>query len=95
MSLKKTTTASSNRIDSGPGQVLDLDEMHANEGKDGQIVSSDMDVAAQYADRLGEEAYTKKEARSLLWKIDLRLIPILFLNISLPSVDKITTCKHR
>jgi MFS transporter, ACS family, allantoate permease len=53
-----------------------------------------MDVAAQYANRLGgQDAYTKQEARWLLWKIDLRIIPVLFFNVSLPAVDKVTTCK--
>jgi hypothetical protein len=53
-----------------------------------------MDVAAQYANRLGgQDACMKQEARWLLWKVALRMVPVLFFNINLPAVDKITTCK--
>ena len=77
--------------------TLDKEAMEAkNEPKDvssGQVQHhSDEDVAAAYADRLeGENAYTRKEERRLRWKIDLQLCFILFLNISIPAMDKITT----
>jgi hypothetical protein len=88
-SLKKTMITSSNQIDSEPGQVID-----ESNAVDGKFALSDMDVAAQYATKLGgQDAYTKQEARWLLWKIDLRIIPVLFFNVSLPAVDKVTTCK--
>lgn len=53
---------------------------------------SDGDIAAAYADALdGENAYTAAEATRLRWKMDLRLVPILWLNITLAAMDKVTT----
>ncbi|KAH6665077.1 putative allantoate permease [Halenospora varia] len=58
----------------------------------GQVYSSDEDIAAAYADRLeGENAYTRKEEKRLRWKLDMRLVPILWLNITLSAMDKVTT----
>lgn len=55
-------------------------------------VSRHRDVAADLAERfVNEPPYSRKEESKLLWKIDLRLIPLLFLNLSLPSVDKLVT----
>lgn len=67
-----------------------------NDSKDvsqGQVFNhSDADVAAAYADRLdGEDAYTAAEESRLRWKLDLRLVPILWLNITLSAMDKVTT----
>lgn len=53
---------------------------------------SDADIAAAYADRLeGENSYTAAEEKGLRWKLDLRLVPILWLNITLAAMDKVTT----
>jgi ACS family allantoate permease-like MFS transporter len=53
---------------------------------------SDADIAAVYADRLdGENAYTAQEEKRLRWKLDLRLVPILWLNVTLSAMDKVTT----
>jgi hypothetical protein len=59
----------------------------------GHIFShSDEDIAAAYADKLdGENAYTVQEEKRLRWKLDLRLVPILWLNITLSAMDKVTT----
>lgn len=67
-----------------------------NDSKDyseGQVFNhSDADIAAAYADKLdGENAYTSAEAKRLRWKLDLRLVPILWLNITLSAMDKVTT----
>lgn len=60
-------------------QVLsaaDVEETHSV--KMGEV-SSDVDVAAAYAHHLsGENAYTRKEATRLRWKLDLRLVPLLW-----------------
>lgn len=46
-------------------------------------VTSDVDVAAAYAHHLnGENAYTRKEATRLRWKLDLRLVPLLWCKYS-------------
>jgi len=53
---------------------------------------SDGDIAAAYANELYEEnAYTAAEEKRLRWKLDLHLVPILWFNISLSALDKITT----
>lgn len=63
--------------DVGPGEVFD---------------HSDADIAAAYADRLdGENSYTAREEKRLRWKLDLRLVPILWLNVTLSAMDKVTT----
>lgn len=50
------------------------------------------DVAAAYAGQLeGENAWTRKEQVRLRWKIDLRLIAILWFNVTLGAIDKVTT----
>jgi hypothetical protein len=55
-------------------------------------VNSDEDIAAAYANRLeGEKAYTRKEETRLRWKLDLRLVPMLWFNITLGAMDKVTT----
>jgi hypothetical protein len=60
---------------------------------EGQVFNhSDADIAAAYADKLdGENAYTSAEEKRLRWKLDLRLVPILWLNITLSAMDKVTT----
>jgi ACS family allantoate permease-like MFS transporter len=66
-----------------------------NDPKDvfhGHVLGDDVDIAAAYADRLdGENAYTRKEEVRLRWKLDLRLVPILWLNTTLGAMDKVTT----
>jgi ACS family allantoate permease-like MFS transporter len=55
-------------------------------------IDSKADAAAAYANRLdGEGAYTNEEATRLRWKLDLQLVPILFFNITLSAMDKVTT----
>jgi hypothetical protein len=80
-------------------QKMPLDDkevMQADDSKDisnGQVLNDrDVDVAAAYADKLdGEGAYTAKEEKRLRWKLDLRLVPILWFNITLVAMDKVTT----
>ena len=65
-------------VDIGNGQILAVDR--------------DLDIAAAYASRLeGEGSYTTKEETRLRWKLDLRLVPILWFNVTLSAMDKITT----
>lgn len=50
-----------------------------------------LDEAAAFAQTLeGDIAYSKKEEKSLRWKIDLRLIPILWFNVTLGAMDKVS-----
>ncbi|KAF6813218.1 MFS allantoate transporter [Colletotrichum sojae] len=49
------------------------------------------DIAAHLADQFAAEPdYDRREEVKLRWKLDFRLIPILWLNITLPAMDKIT-----
>lgn len=54
--------------------------------------TTDLDVAARYAGQMtGENAFTLKENVRLRWKLDLRLVPLLWFNITLGAMDKVTT----
>ncbi|KPM41402.1 hypothetical protein AK830_g5188 [Neonectria ditissima] len=60
-------------------------EMHDHDGRE-------VDIAAKYANQLtGESAYTNKEWLRLRWKLDLRLVPLLWFNVTLGAMDKVTT----
>src|SRR6187402_1589175 len=65
----------------------------ARDVTEGQMFNhSDGDIAAAYADKLdGENAYTLAEEKRLRWKLDLRLVPILWFNVTLAAMDKVTT----
>jgi ACS family allantoate permease-like MFS transporter len=59
---------------------------------DGKAMTGDVDIAAGYADKLeGENAYTTKEWTRLRWKLDMRLVPLLWFNVTLGAMDKVTT----
>ncbi|KAI1333755.1 putative allantoate permease [Xylariaceae sp. FL0016] len=51
------------------------------------------DVAAAYTSYFegADDFYTRKEEKSLRWKLDRRLIPILWFNIILGATDKVST----
>ncbi|KAK8044157.1 transporter [Apiospora rasikravindrae] len=52
-----------------------------------------VDVAAQYANHFtnGGETYSRTEEWRLRWKLDLRLVPLLWFNVTLGAMDKVTT----
>ncbi|KAI8174151.1 putative transporter [Colletotrichum sp. SAR 10_65] len=53
--------------------------------------SGGRDIAAHLADQFANEPdYDRREEVKLRWKLDFRLIPFLWLNITLPAMDKIT-----
>ncbi|KAH9897315.1 putative allantoate permease [Xylariomycetidae sp. FL2044] len=61
-------------------------------GKVTSAPASDVDVAAMYANQFTDgNEYSKKEATRLRWKLDLRLVPILWFNVTLGAMDKVTT----
>lgn len=52
----------------------------------------DMDVAARYANHFTDsEMYSRREETRLRWKLDLRLVPLLWFNVTLGAMDKVTT----
>lgn len=76
--------------DKMPVEAATTSSTDVSEGK--MFNHSDGDIAAAYADALeGENAYTVAEEKRLRWKLDLRLVPILWLNITLGAMDKVTT----
>ncbi|KAK8115710.1 hypothetical protein PG984_012212 [Apiospora sp. TS-2023a] len=52
-----------------------------------------MDFAARYANHFtdGGEMYSRQDERRLRWKLDLRLVPLLWFNVTLGAMDKVTT----
>ncbi|PVH69127.1 MFS general substrate transporter [Cadophora sp. DSE1049] len=55
-------------------------------------LSKDVDIGAAYANALdGSGAYTQAEERALRWKLDRRIIVIMWLLNTLKAVDKVTT----
>lgn len=74
-------TKSSNNV----GEVYDLG------GKHHRHDLAKEDVAAELAEMFeGGEGYTPKEVWRLRWKLDIRLIPILWFNVLLPAMDKVS-----
>ncbi|KAH8651416.1 MFS general substrate transporter [Xylariales sp. PMI_506] len=72
-----------------PGSVV-ADEEGVRKGV--QSYSQDVDVAAAYTDYFTEnEPYTAAEEKSLRWRLDRRLIPMLWFNIILGATDKVAT----
>ncbi|KAH8894525.1 MFS general substrate transporter [Thozetella sp. PMI_491] len=49
-----------------------------------------LDIAAGFLSRFEDASYTPQEEKALRWRLDKRLIPILFFNITLGAVDKST-----
>lgn len=71
------------------GEVYDVGDRSKQHGA--SIRNVDVDVAAGLAEMFeGGEGYTRKEVMRLRWKLDLRLIPILWFNVLLPAMDKVS-----
>jgi len=69
----------------------DVGEVHELGGKVRQHDLAKEDVAAELAEMFqGGQGYTKKEVWRLRWKLDLRLVPILWFNVLLPAMDKVS-----
>jgi MFS transporter, ACS family, allantoate permease len=55
-------------------------------------VDGNVDVAAKYANQFTNgDSYSLSEWGRLRWKLDLRLVPLLWFNVTLGAMDKITT----
>lgn len=73
-----------------PGELTKSSSL--SRGDMGPHDGDDVDIAAKYANQLeGENAYTRKEWLRLRWKLDLRLVPLLWFNVTLGAMDKVTT----
>ncbi|KAI0144514.1 MFS general substrate transporter [Xylariaceae sp. FL1272] len=79
--IKPTAVASSDDASVGMGHV-----------KSNQAPSGRADVAAQYANYFVDgDTYSKQDEWRLRWKIDVRLVPLLWFNVTLGAMDKVTT----
>ncbi|KAJ5453428.1 allantoate permease [Penicillium daleae] len=59
--------------------------------QDVKQIPRDRDIAAELTEQFSNEpGFDREEEQKLRWKIDMRLIPILFMNITLPAMDKVT-----
>ncbi|KAG7816751.1 hypothetical protein KL928_004215 [Ogataea angusta] len=54
------------------------------------VVEEGDDIGAQYV-HLIKDGYTKKELHKARWKVDLNLVPFLWLNVSIAAMDKVTS----
>lgn len=71
------------------GDVYDVG--NGSKQHEASIRDGDVDVAAGLAEMFeGGEGYTPKEVVRLRWKLDIRLIPILWFNVLLPAMDKVS-----
>lgn len=71
------------------GEVYDVGDR--NKRHEVSTRNGDVDVAAELAEMFeGGEGYSRKEVMRLRWKLDLRLIPILWFNVLLPAMDKVS-----
>ncbi|KAL6241270.1 hypothetical protein RBB50_011743 [Rhinocladiella similis] len=79
--IQPSDTVGSSKV----GEVYDVQDKHLHHDL------AKEDVGAEFADIFqGGDGYTAKEARRLRWKLDLRLIPILWFNVVLPAMDKVS-----
>lgn len=61
-------------------------------GKAESHTGSDGDVAARYANMFSNgDSYSRGEQTKLRWKLDMRLVPLLWFNVTLGAMDKVTT----
>ena len=73
--------------------ALEHEKTQAGEIIEAQHRDNDKDVAAQFLARLdlgiAAEPVTETEARRLLWKIDLIIIPLIMVTVVLAAIDKV------
>jgi MFS family permease len=73
--------------------ALEHEKTQAGEIIEAQRRDNDKDVAAQFLARLdpaiAAEPVTETEARRLLWKIDLIMIPLIMVTVVLAAIDKV------
>ncbi|CRL18209.1 Sucrose/H+ symporter, plant [Penicillium camemberti] len=76
-----------------PQLALDQEKAQAGEILEAQNRTDGKDVAAQFLARLDPaiavEPVTETEARRVLWKIDLILIPLIMVTVVLAAIDKV------
>ena len=85
-------TSSQDGHKSAPSASIAEQSIHQGQVQDDPKAAVHLDIAAQYADQFtGGNTYTREEEVRLRWKIDLRLVPMLWFNVTLAAMDKVTT----
>src|SRR4051812_38015776 len=73
--------------------ALEHEKTQAGEIIEAQHRDNGKDIAAQFLARLdpaiAAEPVTETEARRLLWKIDLIMIPLIMVTVVLAAIDKV------
>lgn len=60
----------------------------------GRLSTVEGDIAATYASQLhGEDLYTHSQWVRLRWKLNLRLVPLVWFNVTFSAMDKVTTSR--
>jgi hypothetical protein len=81
-----------------PDSIEESRPIEADEGDEyikKPVLSKDVDIGLAYANALdGPGSYTRAEERTLRWKLDRRIIVIMWLLNTLKAIDKVTTSKH-
>ncbi|KAI1326153.1 hypothetical protein F5Y16DRAFT_400688 [Xylariaceae sp. FL0255] len=55
-------------------------------------IDGKVDITSKYANTFAnDDTYTPQVTWKLLWKLDARLVPLLWLNITLDAMDNVTT----
>ena len=88
MGVNKPVTEKDMEVATSSTPSLDA-EIHGNGAK--PVSLRDLDVAAVYADEARERPPTREEEIAVRWRLDRRVMPILFFNVILASVDKTST----
>ncbi|KAH8680748.1 putative allantoate permease [Xylariales sp. PMI_506] len=87
-----TTADAQKRVDISQAQAApDASSTNETEVFKVNIAQGDIDVAAQYANILGPDGFSREEEVAVRWRLDRRIMPILFFNVILASCDKTST----
>ncbi|EGV64207.1 hypothetical protein PSN45_003664 [Yamadazyma tenuis] len=86
MSASENSSTKKEKLVVAVSEVGTSDDLELNSS----IVSNAQDIAAKYGNIL-QGGYTKQEARKILWKCDMFLIPFLWLNVTFGAMDKVST----
>ena len=75
-----------------PGEMEESNSSVAPGKVEPHAEPTDGDVAARYANMFSNgDSYSRREWTRLRWKLDMRLVPLLWFNVTLGAMDKVTT----
>jgi len=75
-----------------PGEMEESNSSVAPGKVESHVEPPNGDVAARYANIFANgDSYSRSEWTKLRWKLDMRLVPLLWFNVTLGAMDKVTT----